>query len=51
MQVTDPSEVAESALEGIRNDRFWILPTSDDGDARIRARLEGILARRNPVLG
>jgi NAD(P)-dependent dehydrogenase (short-subunit alcohol dehydrogenase family) len=48
--VTEPDEVAEVALDGIRNDRFWILPPSAETDAAVRDRLEGILARRNPVL-
>jgi NAD(P)-dependent dehydrogenase (short-subunit alcohol dehydrogenase family) len=46
--VTEPEEVAEYALEGIRNDRFWILPSSEQTDAALRNRLDGILARRNP---
>lgn len=49
-QLTEPEEVAELALEGIRAGRFWILPESEAGDERVRARMEGILARRNPVL-
>ncbi len=48
--VTEPEEVADYAVEGIRNDRFWILPPSERTDAAVRARLEGILARRNPEL-
>jgi NAD(P)-dependent dehydrogenase (short-subunit alcohol dehydrogenase family) len=48
--VTEPEEVADYAVEGIRNDRFWILPPSEQTDAAVRARLEGILARRNPSL-
>jgi len=49
-KLTEPEEVAELALEGIRAGRFWILPESEAGDERVRARMEGILARRNPVL-
>jgi NAD(P)-dependent dehydrogenase (short-subunit alcohol dehydrogenase family) len=49
--VTEPAEVAESTLEALREDRFWILPPSPAQDARIRERVESILARRNPVLG
>lgn len=46
--ITEPEEVAEYALEGIRNDRFWILPPSEQTDTALRNRLEGIVARRNP---
>jgi NAD(P)-dependent dehydrogenase (short-subunit alcohol dehydrogenase family) len=46
--VTEPEEVAEYAFEGIRSDQFWILPPSQQTDAAVRNRLEGILARRNP---
>ncbi len=48
--VTEPAEVAELAIEGIRNDRFWILPESAQTDDRVRDRLQGILARENPPL-
>jgi NAD(P)-dependent dehydrogenase (short-subunit alcohol dehydrogenase family) len=47
--VTEPEEVAEYAFEGIRHDRFWILPPSEQTDAALRNRLDGILARRNPA--
>jgi NAD(P)-dependent dehydrogenase (short-subunit alcohol dehydrogenase family) len=50
LELTEPEEVAELALEGIRAGRFWILPDSPEQDARVRERLEGILARRNPLL-
>ncbi|MCP5067787.1 MAG: SDR family NAD(P)-dependent oxidoreductase, partial [bacterium] len=47
---TQPEEVAEHFLEGLREDRFWILPASKDMEAKIRARADGILARENPKL-
>jgi len=49
--VTQPAEVADYTLEAIRNDQFWILPASERVDTNVRARLESILARTNPVLG
>jgi len=49
LPVTEPEEVAETALAALREDRFWILPESEETDARLRERLEGILERRNPV--
>lgn len=50
MQLTQPEEVAQHCLEGIRAGRFWILPESEANDAKFRARAENILARRNPAL-
>jgi NAD(P)-dependent dehydrogenase (short-subunit alcohol dehydrogenase family) len=49
--VTEPEEVAEYALAGLREDRFWLLPPeSPESDARLRARVESILARGEPPL-
>jgi NAD(P)-dependent dehydrogenase (short-subunit alcohol dehydrogenase family) len=48
LEVTDPAEVAEHLLAGIRSDAFFILPASERTNAAVRARLEGVLARRNP---
>ena len=50
MQLTEPEEVAEHCLEGIRAGRFWILPENEANDAKFRARTETILARKNPTL-
>ena len=49
-RVTEPEEVAECALDGLRSDRFWMLPASTSTDAAVRARLQSILERRDPVL-
>lgn len=48
--LTEPEEVAETCLAGIRAGKFWILPASDSGDAQVRMRTESILARTNPTL-
>jgi hypothetical protein len=50
MQLTEPEEVAETCLAGIRDGKFWILPGSVSSDAQLRARTESILARANPSL-
>lgn len=50
MQLTEPEEVAEHCLAGIRAGQFWILPQSDTNDARFKARADNILARTNPGL-
>lgn len=49
LATTTPGEVAEHFLDGIRADRYYILPASEDGDRRIRERTEAVLARRDPV--
>ena len=48
MQTTSPDEVAEHFFDGIRRDAFYILPETEDGDARFKARVERVLHRRNP---
>lgn len=50
LQLTEPEEVAETCLAGIRAGKFWILPASKSNDAQLRARTENILARENPSL-
>lgn len=47
-KLTEPEEVADMALEGIRYGRFWILSKLGKSDARLSARTESILARKNP---
>jgi NAD(P)-dependent dehydrogenase (short-subunit alcohol dehydrogenase family) len=49
LATTEPAEVAEHVIEGLRADRYFILPAGADGDRRIRERAEGVLARRDPV--
>lgn len=49
-KLTEPEEVAEQVLEGIRNERFWILPRDSASEEWLRTRTEGILARTNPEL-
>ncbi len=43
------SEVADKVFKAIEDEQFYILPHEDD--AGVRARLENILARRNPAPG
>jgi NAD(P)-dependent dehydrogenase (short-subunit alcohol dehydrogenase family) len=50
MQLTEPEEVAETCLQGMREGRFWILPASDRQDEKVRSRTDSILSRRNPPL-
>lgn len=48
LQLTEPEEVADFAVEGVRRGRFWLLPESETGDEMIRARIDVILARADP---
>jgi len=50
LRTTEPAEVAEHLLEGLRRDAYYILPPSQDGDARFRERAENVLLRRDPAL-
>ncbi|MDX1650518.1 MAG: alcohol dehydrogenase, partial [Myxococcota bacterium] len=47
-RVTAPEDVADQAVEGIREGRFWLLAPSEETDARVRARTDSILERRDP---
>ncbi len=49
LQVTHPDEVADMALRGLERDAFWLLETTEDTDAKIRARADMILSRSTPV--
>lgn len=45
---TPVEAIAEEAFQGIREDRFWILPASERTDATIRSRAQSMLDRTNP---
>jgi NAD(P)-dependent dehydrogenase (short-subunit alcohol dehydrogenase family) len=47
-EATTCEEVAEHAYHGVVHGDYFILPTTPESDARLRARLEGILAKNNP---
>jgi NAD(P)-dependent dehydrogenase (short-subunit alcohol dehydrogenase family) len=47
-KLTEPEEVADMAIEGIRDGRFWILSKLGKSDERLRARTQSILERENP---
>lgn len=48
VRFTPVEEVAETVVEGIRADRFWMLPPSEHSDAQIKARAQSMLDRANP---
>lgn len=45
---TPVEAIAEEAFQGIRDDRFWILPASERTDDTIRTRAASMLDRENP---
>ena len=40
--------MAEGFFEGLECNAFFMMPESEDGDARFRERVENVLERRNP---
>lgn len=46
---TEPAEVADRVVEGLRAGSFWILPESENSDATIQARADSMLGRANPT--
>jgi NAD(P)-dependent dehydrogenase (short-subunit alcohol dehydrogenase family) len=49
-EATTPQEVAEHAYQGVVRGDYFILPTTPEGEARMRERFEGVLAKKNPPL-
>jgi NAD(P)-dependent dehydrogenase (short-subunit alcohol dehydrogenase family) len=45
---TEPEEVADQVVAGVRAGQFWIMAPSDRADEQIRARSASLLARANP---
>jgi NAD(P)-dependent dehydrogenase (short-subunit alcohol dehydrogenase family) len=48
VRFTPVEEVADLVAEGIRADRFWLLPESEHSDRQIRARSRSMLDRTDP---
>ncbi|MEU6380582.1 SDR family NAD(P)-dependent oxidoreductase [Streptomyces sp. NPDC046909] len=48
VEFTPVEEVAGTVVDGIRADRFWMLPASEHSDGQIRARARSMLERANP---
>lgn len=49
LETTHPDEVANMAIKGIEKNAFWLLETTPETDAKIRARADMILNRETPV--
>ncbi|MGI9273798.1 MAG: SDR family NAD(P)-dependent oxidoreductase [Endozoicomonas sp.] len=47
LKTTHPDEVAETALQGIRDNKFWISPMNDGTKQAIRDRTESIVTQTN----
>lgn len=50
LETTSPQEVAAYAVAALKEDKFWIRPSTDKSDNALRARLDGILSQTNPML-
>jgi len=50
VELTTPEEVAETALQGIRNNQFWILPLTEAIENAIQARHDSIMQRTAPPI-
>ncbi len=48
LQAQDLSELAAFVLQGILENRFWLLKEGEGSDASIKTRAESMLTRRNP---
>ena len=48
VEFTPVEDVAGTVVDGIRADRFWMLPASEHSDRQIRARSQSMLDRSNP---
>ncbi|MCX4592938.1 SDR family NAD(P)-dependent oxidoreductase [Streptomyces sp. NBC_01549] len=48
VRFTPVEEVADLVADGIREDRFWLLPASEHSDRQIRARSRSMLDRADP---
>jgi short-subunit dehydrogenase len=46
---TEPDEVADQVIEGLKAGAFWILPESEHIDHMITARADSMRARENPT--
>lgn len=48
LETTEPSEVSAFALQGIRDNKFWITKMTDKSKAALELRVQGILSQENP---
>lgn len=48
LKTTHPDEVAQTALRGVRDGKFWILPLNPKSEDAVKERMDSILERSNP---
>ena len=49
LETTHPDEVAQTALQGIRDDKFWVMEWNDQTRSKVEERMQSILNLTNPV--
>lgn len=49
LKTTHPDEVAQFALQGIRDNRFWVTEWNDGTRAQFKSRIQSILDKTNPT--
>ena len=49
LETTEPSEVAQHAIEGIKAEKFWICPRTEKSTLAFKARVESILTGETPT--
>ena len=49
LQTTHPDEVAQTALQGIRDGQFWVVEWNDQTRDKVETRMQSILNKTNPV--
>ena len=46
---TLPEEVAEFCLEGIKKDKYWLLPVNQDSESAYKDYVESVITKSNPL--
>lgn len=49
LQTTHPDEVAQTALQGVRNDQFWVMEWNQQTRDKVETRMQSILNKTNPI--
>jgi NAD(P)-dependent dehydrogenase (short-subunit alcohol dehydrogenase family) len=49
LKTTHPDEVAQTALQGIRDDRFWVVEWNEQTREKVETRMQSILNKTNPI--
>ena len=49
LKTTLPEEVAEFCLEGIKKDKYWLLPVNQDSESAYKDYVESVITKSNPL--